>query len=138
MATFTIFDHDFTISFNPRKFTKEDSQKLQEFYQNVEINTVLSLLETIDYNLDRINELSDFNKDLVLTMYKENFIIKSTIEIFESTGIRGWKLYDQNQNTDLTPDQIPETLPPQNIPPEIIDQNLDQARSQLLGVLKQK
>jgi len=137
MTKVSIFKEGLTLNINPLKHDASSVQKYNQFLHNVDVNRALRLLDDIDYDYQRINEVPNSDRAFLLSM-RNDFIIQTTIEVFQESSIKGWRLSDQESYKSIKEEDIPETIPPQNFSPEIIDQNLDQARSQLLAVLKQK
>ena len=137
MTKVSIFREGLTLNINPLKHDANSVQKYNQFLSNVDVNRALRLLEDIDYDYQRINEVPNSDKAFLLAM-RNNFIVQTTIEVYQENRIKGWRLSDQESYREIKEEDIPETIPPHNFSPEIIDENLDQLRSQFLAVLKQK
>lgn len=137
MTKVSIFREGLTLTINPLKHDTNSVQKYNQFLSNVDVNRALRILESIDYDYQRINQIPKSDRSFLIAM-RDNFIVKTTIDIFKTSGIKGWQIADQESYRQIKEEDVPETLPPKNFSPEIMDENLDQIRSQFLTVLKQK
>ncbi|MBI96110.1 hypothetical protein CL656_03095 [bacterium] len=137
MTKLSISREGLTFNVNPLKNDADAEQRYNQFLSNVDSNRALRILEGINYDYQRINEVPNSQRAFLISM-RDNFIVKTTIDIFKTSGIKGWQIADQEAYREIKEEDIPETIPPHNFSPEIIDENLDQLRSQFLTVLKQK
>ncbi|MBT5346461.1 hypothetical protein HOJ01_01155 [bacterium] len=133
MTKLSISKEGLTFNVNPLNNDADAEQKYNQFLSNVDLNRALRLLEDIDYDYQRINQLPNSERAFLISM-RDNSIVKTTIDIFKTTGIKGWKLADQESYRQIKEEDIPETVPPKNFSPEIIDQQVDKIRSEVSNI----
>ena len=137
MHKLKIFNHGLTFHIDSINLKTEDYLRFAKYSHAVNLNKALKILESIDYDISKLGIFNKSRQEFLRNIINDP-IITNTLDIVKETGIKGWQIADQEAYREIKEEDIPETIPPHNFSPEIIDENLDQLRSQFLTVLKQK